>query len=70
VKLLEMHKPFMEMTPEERMQFIRSYRGQRERDLSTVKPRRSPLLSEKERALLKKIGIKLSDLASLKGGQR
>lgn len=70
MKLLEMHKPFMEMTPEERMQFIRSYRGQRERDLSTVKPRRSPLLSEKERALLKKIGIKLSDLASLKGGQR
>jgi len=68
VKLLEMHKPFMEMTPEEREQFIRSYRGQRERDLSTVKPKRSPLLSKEERALLKKVGIRLSDLASLKGG--
>jgi len=68
VKLLEMHKPFMEMTPEEQEQFIRSYRGQREKDLSTVKPKRSPLLSEEERALLKKVGIRLSDLASLKGG--
>ena len=68
MKLLEMHKPFMEMTPEEREQFIRSYRGQREKDLSAVKPKRSPLLSKEERALLKKIGIRLSDLASLKGG--
>jgi len=56
------------MAPEEREQFIRSYRGQREKDLSTVKPRRSPLLSKEERALLKKVGIRLSDLASLKGG--
>jgi len=68
VKLLEMHKPFAQMTPEERMRFIRSYRSQREKDLSTVKPRRSPLLSKEERALLKKVGIRLSDLASLKGG--
>ncbi len=69
MKLLEMHKPLMQMTPEERMQFIRSYRGQREKDLSTaVLRRRSPLLSKEERALLKKVGIKLSDLASLKGG--
>jgi len=68
VKLLEMYKPFMQMTPEEREQFIRSYRGQREKDLSTVKPKRSSLLSKEERALLKKVGIRLSDLASLKGG--
>ena len=68
MKLLEMHKPFMEMAPEERERFIRSYRGQREKDLSTVKPKRSPLLSKEERALLKKVGIRLSDLASLKGG--
>ena len=68
MKLLEMHKPFMEMAPEEREQFIRSYRGQREKDLSTVKPKRSSLLSKEERALLKKVGIRLSDLASLKGG--
>ncbi len=68
MKLLEMHKPFMQMTPGERTAFVRSYRGQREKDLSTVKPKRSPLLSKEERALLKKVGIRLSDLASLKGG--
>lgn len=69
MKLLEMHKPFTQMTPAEREQFIRSYRGQREKDLSTaVLRRRGPLLSKEERALLRKIGIKPSDLASLKGG--
>jgi len=69
VKLLEMHKPLVQMTPVEREQFIRSYRSQREKDLSTAVLRRcGPLLSKEERALLKKVGIKLSDLVSLKGG--
>ncbi len=68
---------FDEMSEEEQVAFVASYRRQRDVELESSVPTKTtrskaepagPELSPEQKALLKKLGIKKSDLLRLLGG--